>query len=152
YFRLFPDIDGLHQLLNDPIGQLTLSISTQATYLVAWGDFLILIPAVLFIEEIVGRSWRDSQRWAVWILAAYAVVGLGLCLATGNPYSLPDPGKVLVFPLLGFLFALNAIKRYRPPPFPDLRIFLFGFGIFLAFVLAEQWAPRRFHVEPVGFF
>jgi sigma-B regulation protein RsbU (phosphoserine phosphatase) len=104
------------------------------------------------LEEVFGRGWRSSVRWGVWILAIYAVIGLTVGVLSGNPYQLPEPATVLLFPLFLFILLLNAIKGYRPPQFADARIFLIGLGIFIAFIVEDHWASPRFKAEPIGFF
>jgi phosphoserine phosphatase RsbU/P len=153
WFGLIAAIYGLRGLIKNPIILFTLGMSQYwRDYLVSWGDFLIVIPVTLFLEEVFGRGWRSSLRWGVWILTLYALVGITLGVSSGKPYWLPEPASVLLFPLFLSILLLNAIKGYRPPQFADAKIFLIGSGIFIAFVLEDHWTPPRYHVEPVGFF
>ena len=153
WFGLTALIYGVRELIKNPIILLTLGISRYwRDYLVSWGDFLVVIPITLFLEEVFGRGWRSSMRWGVWILTIYAVVGITLGVFSGKPYRLPEPATVLLFPLFLFIFLLNVIKGYRPPQLADAKIFLIGLGIFVAFVVEDHWAPPRFRMEPLGFF
>jgi phosphoserine phosphatase RsbU/P len=153
WFGLTATIYGVRGLIKNPLILLTFGISQYwRDYLVSWGDFLIVIPITLFLEEIFGRGWRSSVRWGVWVLSIYALVGITLGVLSGKPYRLPEPATVLLFPLFLFIFLLNVIKGYRPPQFADARIFLIGLGIFVAFVVEDHWAPPRFRMEPLAFF
>jgi phosphoserine phosphatase RsbU/P len=151
-FGLFSVVYGARELFKNSLVRLAYGVSQNTRdYLVSWGDFLILIPFALFFEEIFGRGWRSSLRWATWIFSAYAFVGISLGLATGKPYYLREPAGTILFPLASIVFLLNVAMKYRPPQFPDKRIFLVGLGIFGAFALDEHFLPERYHAEPVGF-
>jgi phosphoserine phosphatase RsbU/P len=153
WFGLIAAIYGLRGLVKNPIFLLTLGISQhRRDYLVSWGDFLIVIPLALFLEEVFGRGWRSSVRWGAWVLTIYAVVGITLGVLSGKPYRLPEPATVLLFPLFLVIILLNAFKGYRPPQFADAKIFLIGLAIFIAFVVEDHWAPPHLRIEPVGFF
>jgi phosphoserine phosphatase RsbU/P len=152
WFGLLALIYGLRELIKNPLVRLTFGITQYwRDYLVSWGDFLVMIPAVLVIEDIFGRGWRSSIRWANWILAAYGVVGIALGLVTNRPYDIPEPARTILAPLVVAVLLINVAKRYQPPPFPDIRIFLLGVGIFIAFILDDHFAPPPYHAEPVGF-
>lgn len=153
WFGLTAVIYGLRGLVKNPLIQLTFGISQYwRDYLVSWGDFLIVIPAVLILEEVFGRGWRSSLRWAVWILVAYAAIGIPLGVLSGHPYRLAEPATVLLYPLLLIVFLLNRMKGYRPPQFADVTIFLIGLAAFIVFIVEDHWAPPRFKAEPIGFF
>ncbi|MBV9302107.1 MAG: PP2C family protein-serine/threonine phosphatase [Acidobacteriaceae bacterium] len=153
WFGLNALIYGLRALVKNPLIRVTFGVSQYwRDYFVAWGDFLIVIPATLLLEEVFGRGWRSSVRWGVWILAGYAFIGLMVGVLSGNPYRLPEPARILLLPLLLFIFLLNVSKGYRPPQFADAKIFLIGLGIFIAFIFEDHWAPPRFQAEPIGFF
>jgi phosphoserine phosphatase RsbU/P len=151
WFGLLALIYGLREAFRNPLVRLTFGITQHwRDYLVSWGDFVIVIPAVLVIEDIFGRGWRSSVRWAIRILAAYGFAGIMLGLATNRPYYLPEPTSLL-FTLLFMVLLVNVMKKYRPPAFADMRIFLLGSFIFIAFIADEHFAPQRFHAEPIGF-
>ena len=153
WFGLLALVYGLRELARNPLIDLTFATSVNTRDLiVSWGDFLILIPGMLFLEEVFGRGWQSSIRWAVWVLIVYAAFGIALGVATGEYYYLPEPSKSILSPLLLVLLLLNWVKRYRPPQFADIRIFLLGNGIFVAFVLDTHFLPERYHAEPLGFF
>ena len=98
WFGLFAVVYGVRQLAKDPLVQIALGESAKLRlFLVAWLDFAIVIPVMLFNEEVFDRGWRSTIRWAVWITAGYAVIGIALGLATGNPYLLPEPGSGLIW-------------------------------------------------------
>src|SRR5256885_3875828 len=55
WFGLNAAIYGLRGLIKNPIILFTLGMSQYwRDYLVSWGDFLIVIPVTLFLEEVFG--------------------------------------------------------------------------------------------------
>lgn len=153
WFGLFALIYSLREFTKNPLIQLTFDISGRSRdWVVGWGDYLVLIPAMLLLEEVFGRGWRSSVRWGILILAAYDIAGLTLGLAAGNPYYWPEPSRGVLPSLVAGLAVVNLAKRYRPPQFADIGIFLMGMAVFVAFVLDQHYLPERFHAEPLGFF
>src|SRR5579862_1905091 len=153
WFGLLAVMYGFRLLAKDPLIQIAFQEPERLrVLLVAWMDFAIAIPAMLLGEEIFGKGWRSSMRWAVWITVVYAVLGIALGIATGNPYFLPEPGVALIW-CLWLAVALAAIVgKYRVPSIPDVRLFVAGTVVLLAFVLEQHFAPERYHAEPLGVF
>src|SRR5512144_861628 len=69
-------------------------------------NYVILIPATLFAEELYGVGWRRSLRWLAIATAVYAVAGITINLATGDPARTPDPALILLVPGLVLVFVL----------------------------------------------
>jgi phosphoserine phosphatase RsbU/P len=118
-------------------------------------DYFILIPSFLFIEDLYGLGWRRSLRWMTIGISAYAVAGLLVDAATGDPRRFPDP-SIIVLLLFAVVVAVGAWNGYRPPRFAEWRVLLAGFGVFMLFVINEhavsaRVVPWRSSAEPVGF-
>ena len=153
WFGLFAVVYGVRELAKNPLVQIASAEPERLVrLLVAWLDFAIAIPLMLFSEEVFGKGWRSSLRWAVWITVGYAVAGIALGLATGNPYPLPEPGKALIWILWLAVSSPVILGKYRPPPIPDAPLFAVGAAVFLAFVVDEHLAPERYHAEALGLF
>jgi sigma-B regulation protein RsbU (phosphoserine phosphatase) len=153
WFGLLAVMYGVRLFAKDPLVQMAFKEPEKSRiFLVAWLDFAIAIPAMLFSEEIFGKGWRSSMRLAVWITVGYAALGIALGLATRNPYFLPEPGAALLW-FLWLAVALAAILgKYHPPPIPDASLFVGGSAVLLAFVIDQHLAPERYRAEPLGFF
>ena len=152
WFGLFALIYSIRELTKNELILMAFGISRGTRDLVvSWMDFLVVVPGVLFFEEVLGQGWRSSLRWAAWILAAYAGAGIVLGVASGKLYFLPDPAVSILLPLIGVVALLNVVNGYRRPAFPDIPIVLAGLGTFTVFVLGQHWLPG-FHAEQVGFF
>jgi sigma-B regulation protein RsbU (phosphoserine phosphatase) len=145
---------GVRLLLGiQPIGALALPPAPRALT-VATLNYIILLPAMLFTEELYGPGWRRLLHWFTPVVAAYAVVGFVVGAATGDPGRLPDPALWLMPPAL-VLVAAGMVAGYRPKPFPEWRIVLAGFVTFVMFVFHEHAVeagivPWDVRIEPLG--
>lgn len=153
WFGLFAAIYGIRQLAKNALIPLTIAGPDLFWQRIVTSlDYVIVIPAMLFFEQLYGPGWRNSVRWAIWILAAYASAGIVLSIGTGAVQPLPDPGRVLSLPVAILVLVLGWMNGYRSPRFPDIHVPLAGGAIFVLSVLVEHYAPERFHFEPLGFF
>ena len=153
WFGLFALLYSVREVIRNPLIQLTFGIPPHFwDYLVSWGDFLVVIPAWLFFEEIFGRGWRSSTHWAFWVLTAYSGVALLLGILTGKPYFWPEPSVPVLLPLVLIATAVRIVNRQNIPPLMDAPILFLGAGTFVVFVIGQHIVASRFHVEPVGFF
>lgn len=146
---------GVRLLVNiGAIGGLVLT-RPQGAY-ADWAiNYAIVVPAILFGEEVYGKGWRNSLRWLAVATGVYAVVGFAVDLATHTPGRAPDPALVVLAPGLAFVFAAGAWSGYRPKPFPEWRLLVVGFVVFMLFVLHEHAVaagllPWRVRIEPLG--
>lgn len=126
-------------------------------YLHSFIDYLIVIPSVLFFEEIYGRGLKSSLRWLVWILAVYAPVAMLVDVVQGDPGKAREPTVFII--LYGtVVVVLGHVSGYRPPKVsPDFKIFAIASFIFVLFVVHDHLVganllPWHQPVEPVGFF
>jgi len=153
WFGLFALMYGVRELAKDRLIYAAFGEPVRLRLnLVAWLDFTIAVPIMLFAEEIFGKGWRSSMRWAVWIAAFYAVIGILLGQFTGNLYFVPEPGVALIWCLWLGVILLAIVKKYRPPSIADAPLFVIGSAVFLAFVLDQHLAPARYHAESLGLF
>jgi phosphoserine phosphatase RsbU/P len=118
-------------------------------------NYFILIPALLFVEELYGQGWRHLLRWVTGGMTAFAVVALIVDIAARDPTRVPDPSLGLLVIVVAVV-AAGAVKGYRPPPFDEWRVLLGGVVVFLLLVINEhavgaRVVPWRFAAEPIGF-
>jgi sigma-B regulation protein RsbU (phosphoserine phosphatase) len=152
WFGLLATLYGIRLLARNRLIELMFGGPVSFwTEVIAYLDFMMVIPALLVAEEIYGKGWRSALRWAIWIMAAYGALGIALGLATGTPYVIPEPGVLLMVPV-AIVFLLGRHYGYRAPPFADASLLVIGAAIFLAFVFNEHFGPQRYRVEPLGFF
>ena len=124
-------------------------------YLQAVVDYVILIPAFLFWEELYGPGWRSSTRWLVWAAAGYALICLTLSAMLRRPYVLPEPGGMSLIAVPALLIA-NHVLGYRPPAVVGAKTLIVGAGVFLGSVLNSylgrwQLTLGQSNPEPLGF-
>jgi sigma-B regulation protein RsbU (phosphoserine phosphatase) len=118
-------------------------------------NYFILVPALLFVEELYGLGWRRSLRWITAATALAAVAALAADLVVGNPGWVPD-FSLFVFAAVLIAELLGASAGYRPPPFKEWRVLLAGVSVFMLLVLNEHAVgagvvPWGFKAEPLGF-
>src|SRR5262249_46834844 len=118
-------------------------------------NYFILVPGLLFIEELYGTGWRQSLRWITIVTAAFAVAALLIDVVSRNPNRVPDP-SLFVLALVAAILVAGALAGYKPPRFDEWRILLAGIMTFMLFVLDDHAVgahivPWRFTAEPVGF-
>ncbi len=152
---LFATLYGVRLMLT--IGPVAARFITpeQASYATTEISDVILIPAILFGEELYGPGWHGAMRWLAILAAAYAVVAIAIDLKTRRPLTAPDPALPLLAPGLLFVFVAGRAGGYQPKPFPEWRILLGGFLVFVLFVLHEHAVaagllPWQLRIEPVG--
>jgi phosphoserine phosphatase RsbU/P len=152
---LFAGIYALRMFAQPPLATSIPLFAGAAAYVQSSLNFLILIPALLFTEELYGRGWKDSLRMLRLLVAAYGAVGIVVNALLRAPAAVPDPAVVVgatAFVIVG----VGAWRGYQPPVFPESRVLLAGVGAFLLFVAYEHAVgagllrmPAR--VEPIGY-
>jgi sigma-B regulation protein RsbU (phosphoserine phosphatase) len=145
--RLLADTDTVHLLVGMP--------ETFWRYLISFIGHLILIPFVLFFEQIYGKGWKSSLRGLLWIQALYAVAAILTDTIQQSPESLPDP-VYLFFSGLTAILVLGRYFAYQPPLFEESRAISVGLFIFILFVVNEHLVimglvPWSLRIEPLGF-
>ena len=156
WFGLFAGSYGVRVLCRTAAVRLMFDLPADFwEYVTAVVDYVILIPAFLFWEEIYGRGWKSSTRWLVWTVAGYAVICVSLSAIRRRPYVLPEPGGMSLIAVPVLLIA-NHLLGYRPPAVSGAKTLIIGAGIFLVCVLNShlgQWqlSLRGSNPEPLGF-
>ena len=148
---------GVRVLVKTPTSELLFPRSRNFWVLVERliGNF-ILIPAVLFTEQIYGKGWRSSMRILLWFAAAYAAVATVFEFVERNGQAAPDAGTVVLIPAFP-LILIGYLAGYRPPPLATVRALMIGLAIFMLTILNEHLVnsnllPWHAQVETLGFF
>jgi len=155
WFGLFSGIYGVRMFFKQTLAS-ALGVHAPAALWVEDGlNYFILIPALLFIEELYGLGWHRSLRWLTTATAAFAVGALAVDVVVRDPSRVPEP-SVILLALLAVVFAAGARAGYRPPRFDEWRVLAAGFATFMLLVLNEhavaaRVVPWRFSAEPIGF-
>lgn len=119
-------------------------------------DCLILVPLILFCEEMFGRGWKSSIRWLAWAAGAYFVLAAVVGAFLENPYNVPDPSGV-VMPLLIILVIVSRASGQRATEMAGSWAFLTGAVVLILFVAYQHLVgagllPWHGNQEPIGFF
>jgi phosphoserine phosphatase RsbU/P len=155
WFGLFAGIYGVRMFFKPPLAE-ALNVPPLIS---SWTEVtltdLILIPGLLFGQELYGSGWRGSFRWTIIGTATYAVVAAIVDAVAKQPDLVPDPSIGVLVAIAAVLIA-GARAGYRPPPFPEWRVLLMAIAVFLVFVVNEHAVgahvvPWRVSVEPIGF-
>jgi sigma-B regulation protein RsbU (phosphoserine phosphatase) len=117
-------------------------------------DNVILIPALLCIEELYGRGWRGSLRWLIWAQAAFAIIYVPVSLWRNRAPE--DPASVVLL-VIALLVAWGAMRGYRPPAGRDNRILGAGGACFILTAANDhltriRFVPWQVNLEAFGFF
>lgn len=157
WFGLIALLYGVRELANaDTVRLLVDTPETFWRYLIAFIGYVILIPFVLFFEQIYGKGWKSSLRGILWIQALYAVAAILTDTIRRSPESLPDP-VYLFFVGLTAIMVLGRHFAYQPPLFEESRAISVGLFVFVLFVVNEHLVimdlvPWSLRMEPLGFF
>ena len=155
WFGVFAGVYGVRMFFKRPLGS-DLGVDPVIGAWVESGlNYFILIPALLFVEELYGQGWHRLLRRLTQATAVFAVVAIAVDIVIGKPYLVPDPSNAL-FVLLAIVIIAGARAGYRPPRFPEWKLLLMGLIVFMAFVLNDhavgaRLVPWRFTAEPIGF-
>jgi len=128
---------------------------TPAAWIESTLNYVILIPSLVFAQELYGPGWRGAFRWMTAGFTLYAGCAIVANVVASDPTFAPDPSNVLLV-LTGAVLIVGARVGYTPPPFPEWRVLVAGIAVFLLFVVNEHvvvraLVPWRFSAEPVGF-
>ncbi len=144
--RLLCDIDVVRVLYSLPLDHWQKLINVLT--------YVIPLPAIAFIERVVGPGWRSSIRWMWWLNVALAAVAVPWEIASSSPGVMLGPYRVLVILALAVTVAnLFAPSRERTPDRRLLRASFVALGLFALYEnLGEMGIYLRdLDVEPIGF-
>jgi hypothetical protein len=145
---------GVRLLAREPAVQLAIG-GAHGTWssLIAFITYGINVPTALFFEALVGPGWRQSVRRVRQVQVAYAVVAIGLGLATGNPNAAMPVNN-------GLVLACLAIEAWNVWRYRDRLGHVFGTavigagGLILMLAVINENTGRLFvpdiNLEPVG--
>jgi sigma-B regulation protein RsbU (phosphoserine phosphatase) len=155
WFGLFSGVYGVRMFFKPPLASPLGVHQSTAAWVVNGLTYVILIPALLFSEELYGLGWRRSLRWVTTATAAFAIGAIAVDIVVGNPSRVPEP-TLVVFALIVVVVVLGARAGYSPPRFDEAHVLAAGFATFMLFVFHEhavtaRFVPWRFGAEPVGF-
>jgi sigma-B regulation protein RsbU (phosphoserine phosphatase) len=155
WFGLFSGIYGVRMFFKQTLASALGVDAWAGVWVENTLNYFILIPALLFIEELYGTGWHRSLRWITSATAAFAVGALTIDVVSGDPTRVPDP-SLFVMAFVAAILVAGALAGYRPPRFDEWRILLAGIVTFMLFVLDDhavgaRMVPWRFTAEPVGF-
>jgi sigma-B regulation protein RsbU (phosphoserine phosphatase) len=155
WFGLFSGIYGVRMFFKQTLAS-ALGVDASTGLWVEEGlNYFILIPSLLFIEELYGLGWRRLLRWVTRGMSAFAVGALIIDVVAGDPRRVPDPSLILLL-VVAIVVVIGVRAGYRPPRVDEWRVLLAGAAIFMLFVLNEhavgaRVVPWRFSAEPIGF-
>ena len=154
-FGLFAVIYGSRMFFKQPLATALGISSSTALWIESGFNYFILIPALLFIEELYGLGWHRALRWVTIGTAVFAIAAVVADRVTGLPTLVPDPSLPLMS-VVATVALVGAIAGYRPPRIVEWRILVAGIVIFLLFVLNDHAVgahvvPWQFSAEPIGF-
>jgi sigma-B regulation protein RsbU (phosphoserine phosphatase) len=155
WFGIFSGIYGVRMFFKQTLASAVGIHPIPAAWVENALNYFILIPAVLFIEELYGVGWKRSLRWVTIAAGVYAVAAVALDAAAGDPGFVRDPSLWLLA-LIAAVLVGGVVLGYQPPRFSDWRILAVGVAVFMLFVINDhavgaRVVPWRFTAEPVGF-
>jgi sigma-B regulation protein RsbU (phosphoserine phosphatase) len=154
WFGLFSGIYGVRMFFKQTLVS-ALGVSASTGRWVEDGlNYFILIPVLLFIEELYGLGWRRSLRWLTVAMVTFAIGALTIDVVWRDPRRIPDPSLILML-FVVIVFVAGAYAGYTPPRFDEWRVLVGGVAIFVLFVLNEhavgaRLVPWRVSAEPIG--
>lgn len=155
WFGLFAGIYGVRMFFKPTLATAVGISPAIAVWTEVALNYLILIPSMLFAQELYGPGWRNWMRWLTAGVAAYGGIALVVDIAAGDPRLVPDPSLGLLV-CVSVVLVVGARAGYRPPRIPEWRVLVTAIAVFLLFVVHEHAAgagllPWNVSVEPVGF-
>jgi sigma-B regulation protein RsbU (phosphoserine phosphatase) len=155
WFGLFALIYGVRMFFKQPLVSSLGVDHTPAAWVESTLNYIILIPALLFAQELYGPGWRGAFKWITAAFAVYAGGAIVADILAANPRFAADPSNGLLIAVVVAL-VIGARAGYQPPPFPEWRVLVAGIVVFLLFVINEHavgkgLVPWRFSAEPLGF-
>jgi sigma-B regulation protein RsbU (phosphoserine phosphatase) len=155
WFGVFSAIYGVRMFFKPPLASaLAVPLST-GRWIASGLDYFILIPGLLFIEQLYGLGWRQLLRWVTIAMSVFAVVALITNIISGEPGRVPEPSIILLL-IVGVIIVIGWRSGYRPYQVAEWPVLVAGVGIFMLFVINEHAVgagvvPWRISAEPLGF-
>jgi phosphoserine phosphatase RsbU/P len=155
-FGVTTGLYGIRLVASQPPVQATIGETRfQWAYFIAFVTYLINVPLTYFVEGIIGPGWKNSTRWALRAVIAFAVAAMLIDLSLASPEASSPANRwlvlILVFIAVGHVFYGSPTARAHSI-LAD-RVVVFGAGIFALFVINEnvgQVVVPGTNIEPIG--
>jgi phosphoserine phosphatase RsbU/P len=154
-FAAFSALYGARLLLDSDAAAVFQIPDRVRDYIVAWITYGILVPAMMFVEQVVGGpGWKSSIRRVWQAQLAFTAAAIALDVARRQPGSALwlNPALVLLFAAVTtvHLYAARATLRRS-----EFRLALAGAAVFVVFALHETFMPDSpltggVDLEPIG--
>jgi sigma-B regulation protein RsbU (phosphoserine phosphatase) len=124
-------------------------------YFAAFVTYLINVPLAYLVEAIVGPGWKNSARWVVRAVIAFAIVAILVDFALEQPgaASTLNSSLVLILIAFGLGHVFHASTTGRAHSVLTERIVVLGAVVFGLFVVDENLGRlvlRGTKIEPIG--
>jgi phosphoserine phosphatase RsbU/P len=155
-FGLATGLYGLRLLALQPPVRATIGEAWfQWGYFIAFVTYLVNVPLTYFVEGIIGPGWKNSTRWVLRVVIAFAIAAIliDLALATPGAAKAANGWLVLILIFIALGHGLHASTRARAPAFLTDRIVVLGAVIFALFIINEnigQPVLPGTKIEPIG--
>jgi len=155
WFALFTGLYGIRLVIDTFPAQLLLGIPPVPDQLtISALSYLVPVPFILFVEELLGPGWRNSTRRMWQIFLGYAVVAISVEIVRGAPSAFMGPYRLLV--LAALVIVLGRIYRPGQPVSADVRLLRASGAVLALFVINENLEdldvlPWQLNAEWVGF-
>jgi sigma-B regulation protein RsbU (phosphoserine phosphatase) len=124
-------------------------------YLIAFITYLINVPLTYFVEGIIGPGWKNTTRWVLRVVIAFAIAAILIDLVLARPGAANPANSWLVLILVCFALGhgFYSSTGARAPTILTDRIVVLGAVIFALFIVNEnvgQPVLRGMNIEPIG--
>ncbi len=112
--------------------------------------YLIPIPYVLFVRELLGRGWKSSIQIWLWVQIVFAPVAILAGSLDGYSNLLGQVNSILIIGGTALTFAPLLLTRAGTSLPPALRYSIFSF-LLVALANNLGFRPAGHNIEPLGF-
>ncbi|MPZ19348.1 MAG: SpoIIE family protein phosphatase [Luteitalea sp.] len=140
-FGLFCALYGVRLLVGeDPVRAALGMTEVHESWVSAVVTYALNVPFTLFLQSVIGRGWRDSIRWAVLIMTAFAVGAIVTELVWQQPFAATRLNSALILIALAlaignvwYAYRIRGVRTLLTDP-----IVLAGGAIFIIFIVNQN--------------